>query len=93
MAPLHLVAPLLTLSDWKLQYLSSTAAPLHSTSLPTAVLLQILVNTFLSSLHSAVTLLAPSIHDILRLRSIGGLYSLGSSASCAFGRWNMWDAW
>ena len=93
MAPLYLAAPLIMLSAWKLQYLSSTAAPLHSTSLPTALLLQLLVNTFLSSLHSAVTLLAPSIHDILRLRSIGGLSSLGSSASCAFGRLNIWDAW
>ena len=87
MAPLHLVAPLLMLSDWKLQYLSSTVAPLHSTYLLTALLLEILVNTFLSSIHLEVTLSAPSIRDILRLRSIGGLSSLGSSASCAFVRW------
>jgi hypothetical protein len=85
-APLHLVAHLLTLSDWKLQYLSSTAAPLHSTYLLTALLLELLVNTFLSSIHLEVTLSPPSIRDILRLRSIGGLSSLGISASCAFVR-------
>ena len=33
-------------------------------------------------------LLAPSVHEVLYLRSTGGPYSLGCTASCAFSLWS-----
>ena len=68
-----------------LQYVSSTAEPLHYNSLPTALLIGLSVNSLLSSLHSVAPFLAHSIHDIFGLRSILGIFSLGGADSCAFG--------
>jgi hypothetical protein len=57
------------------------AEPLHYDSLPTALLLELLVNSFLSSLHSVAPLLAHSVHDTLGLCSICGISSLGGATS------------
>jgi hypothetical protein len=65
----------------RLQYASSTAEPLHCDSLPTALLLELSVNSLLSSLHSVAPILAHSVHNIFGLRSIFGISSLGGAAS------------
>ena len=84
--PLHLAEPLpYAFSRRRLQYASSTAEPLHYDSFPTALLLELSVNSLLSSLHLVAPFLVHSVHDIFGLRSIFDISSLGGAASCAFG--------
>ena len=74
-----------TFSRRRLQYASSTAEPLHYDYFPTALLLELSVNSLLSSLHLVAPFLVHSVHDIFGLRSIFDISSLGGAASCAFG--------
>ena len=71
--------------QWRLWSVSSMVVPLHYAHLPAALLLEILVNKFLSSLQSAPPLLVPSFHGTLLLWSTCGISLLGGAASCAFG--------